>query len=266
MNTNIIIFSKNRACQLELLLRSMKWGIKEFKDIVINILYTYTDGDFEIGYNKTISLHSDKNILWKKEINFRKNLIEMMDISKKYTIFFVDDNIFKSPFTFENERIKYFDKHDDIACLSLRLHPNLKYCYPARISQTPPKINDNGVFSWLRQEGDYGYPMSLDGHLFKTEDILPLLNILIYDNPNSLESNLASYPIRKPNMICFDKSVIFNNPINKVQTWNDNYHGSISAEFINKKYLSNQIIDLSTFINIDNISCHQEIDIKFIEK
>jgi hypothetical protein len=67
-------------------------------------------------------------------------------------------------------------------------------------------------------------------------------------------------------MICFNKSVIFNNPINKVQTWNDNYHGSISADFINNKYLSNQIIDLSTFMNIENISCHQEVDIKFIEE
>lgn len=263
---NIIIFSKDRPSQLDLLIRSMKKYFNEFYDYQIKILYRYTSDDYGVGYTKLIEYHPDENIIWKKEDDFKKDLISLFNNSLKYSVFFVDDNIFKEPFSILDEKFKHFEKNDDILCLSLRLHPRLKYCYAAKVPMTLPYFHENNIFSWIGQSGDYGYPMSLDGHIFKTINLLYYILYLDYKCPNSLESIMASRPLfLYPNMLCYDKSVIINNPINKVQKYNNNYHGNIEAEFLNKEFLCGKRLDLSLYDGIDNISCHQELPIKFIE-
>jgi hypothetical protein len=156
--------------------------------------------------------------------------------------------------------------NDEILTLSLRLHPYLTYCYPARVRMSPPNFDSNLAFKWYGQQGDYGYPMSLDAHLLRTNDILPLTRAISFTNPNSYESILSGYPLNRPKMICFEDSVIVNNPINKVQNYNNNIHGDVTADFLNKKFLDDYIIDLEDFKGIKNISCHQEIEIKFINE
>jgi len=261
---NIIIFSKNRACQLELLLRSIKKYFKEFDSFKIKILYKYTSNDFDIGYKKLKDIHKDENIIWIEDIGFQNTLISIFDKTQKYTVFFVDDIIFKEPFSVEDERFQYFKKHGDILAFSLRLHPRLTYCYAARVPMTPPDFKDNNVFLWRGQTGDYGYPMSLDGHIFKSIDMYFYVLNLKYDGPNSFEAQMAAQPLFYPKLICYDKSIIVNNPVNKVQNYNNNVHGNITAEYLNEQFLSGKVIDLLPFEGFENISCHQEIPINFI--
>ena len=261
---NIILFSKDRPAQLDLLLRSMKKYFMEFSSFQIKILYKFSNENFYNGYKKLQSLHPDINIIWKSEDKFQSDLISLIDTKEKYTVFFVDDIIFKEPFSITDERFKYFESHGDILCLSLRLHPRLTYCYAAKIPMTPPVFNENNVFSWKGQSGDYGYPMSLDGHIFKTRDIIYYISFLKYDGPNSLESLMASQSLPQPKMICYDKSIIINNPANKVQNWNQNYHGAITAEYLNEQFLLDKIIDITPYEGLENISCHQELSINFI--
>jgi hypothetical protein len=74
---------------------------------------------------------------------------------------------------------------------------------------------------------------------------------------------MASRPLPKPYMIFYDKSPVMNIPANKVQTFNNNVFGDISAEFLNEKFLSNQKISMYNIQGIPNISCHQEIKFAF---
>jgi hypothetical protein len=222
---NIIVFSKDRACQLELFIRSMKFYFKEFYEHKINILYTYSNDKYKEGYEKLFTIHNDKNINYIKEINFKEQVLTLIDINNPYTIFFVDDIVFKNHFSIESEKFKIFSKSDDILTLSLRLHPYLTYCYPAKINMRSPRLDSNSTFKWEEETGDYSYPMSLDGHFFRTNEIYSLSKILNYSNPNSYEGILASYPLNRPKMICFEESIIVNNPINKVQNYNNNIFG-----------------------------------------
>jgi hypothetical protein len=193
---NIIVFSKDRACQLELFLRSMKYYFKEFYESKINVLYTYSNDSFKNGYDKLIEIHNDDNINYIKETtNFKNHVLMLLDPKKDYS----------------------------------------------------------------------GYPMSLDGHFFRTSDILPLTRAIQFKNPNSYESILAGYPLNRPKMICFEDSIIINNPINKVQDFNNNHHGNISADFLNDKFLEGKIVDLEDFKGIKNTAVHQEIDVNFID-
>jgi len=261
---NIIVFSKNRAGQLELFLRSIKKYFKDIEKFQIKILYLYTDEFFEKGYTKLIGMYKDLNILWVKEENFKIDLNILLDVSKKHTIFFVDDDVFKEPFSIEDKEFKIFEKNNDILCLSLRLHPNLTYCYTANVKQIKPVFDENNVFDWRGRTGDYGYPMSLEAHFFRTKDIIYYIRYINYNGPNPLESNMASQPLNMPKMICYKKSITMNVPVNKVQNWNNNLHGNISAEYINEQFLSGKIIDLSTFDGFENISCHQEVCLNFV--
>ena len=94
---NIIVFSKDRACQLELFLRSMKFYFKEFDQHIINVLYTYSNDKFKSGYDKLFTIHNDSNINYIKETqNFKNHILFLLDQDKAYTIFFVDDIVFKN--------------------------------------------------------------------------------------------------------------------------------------------------------------------------
>jgi hypothetical protein len=67
--------------------------------------------------------------------------------------------------------------------------------------------------------------------------------------------------MRQPKMICYDKSIIVNNPCNKVQTVNGNIHGNVNTIDLNNNFLEGKIISMKNIDGIENISCHQEIEI-----
>lgn len=252
---NITIFSKDRACQLDLLLRS----IKRFTNLPknkINIIYTSSNDNFEQGYIK-LKKENTKFIFHKELGNFKHDVIEKIKIKNEYTMWLVDDDFFKETFNL-NDSLNILN-NEKVLCSSLRMHPGIRYCYTANIETPAPNISKNGLFGWEGLKGDWGYPMSVDGHIFRTKDILPLVKKINFSNPNTFEGNLAGTKINKPLMHCFNKSKILNNPANKVQNVNNNRHGNITAKELNKKYLDGYKISMNNLIGIETPSPHFEI-------
>lgn len=256
---NIIIFSKDRACQLDLLLTSMRKMFQEYALYKITVLYTISANTYKQGYNALIKSHTHINFIYERD--FKQCLLSQVDSEADFSVFFVDDNIWKERFTVQCNEFELFERDPDILCLSLRLDPNLTYCYAYDIGMDSPEFDQRLRWYWEGKSGDFGYPMSLDGHIFRTKDILPLLSKLSYNNPNSLEGALSNHPLKQTKMLCLDKAPIFNIPINKVQTTNNNRHGNISAEYLNKKFLAGYRISLKPLIGINNYACHQEVDV-----
>ena len=261
---NIIVFSKDRPMQLELFIRSFNRYVKSFNEYIINILYTYSNDEFKKGYNKLINM-GYTNVNFVKEINFKSDLIGLVDGPTDYIIFFVDDLVFKNDFDFYDDQMDIFKSDNEILCRSLRVHPNLTYCYPMELKITKrPNFLKNNIFYWKNEQGCYGYPMSIDGHIFRTKEVLSFITKLNYKNPNSFEGIMSINPLNLPKMICYDKSIIVNNPCNLVQTNNYNVHGDVEVNELNNKFLGGYIISLDNFDGIENISCHQEIEINFL--
>lgn len=262
---NIIVFSKDRALQLELFLRSFNHFVSNADKCNISILYTYSTDKFKEGYDKLIAVKPD-NATFVKELNFKKDTISLIHENNPHTVFFVDDIIFKEPFEFYDSKMNFFINNRSIACLSLRLHKNLTYCYAENRNMKQPVFGRDNVFYWTKETGDYGYPMSQDGHIFRTNEIYQMHVDLEYHAPNTLEGKLHLQRKKMPPlMICYDKSKIINNPLNRVQFASINRCGNISAESLNDKYLEGYIIDLSPFIGMDNIAVHTEITPTFIK-
>lgn len=223
-----IIFSKNRACQLELLLRSL--------NIPAQILYT-CDPVFESGYDKLIKMYPTIDFV--RETDFRSQLIEFLEKnSEEYVLFLVDDDVMIEPWAGNCPEFQEFKRNLEIISLSLRLAPDY---------QGAPVIKNN-TWNWQGLKHDWGYPMSVSAHIFRKSDILPILVARIFSMPNDLEIVLRTYPPAKPLMICLNKPNFINVPVNLVQNKYRNRNMGIPAEEINKKFLAGYRISLEDII------------------
>ena len=271
---NAIVFSKDRACQLELLVRSMVggWNVHGKHGLEFTVIYDTSNERYEKSYEKLMHEFCGKNYyfsLCRDVGKFKERTIEAIHnyidgSHDKYTVFFVDDDVFKLPFSTDSHMFHTFQMQTDIACLSLRMSPRMTYSYTQNKNVIVPPI-ENGIWDWTKtKESNWSYPMSLDGHIFRTTDILPLIERLDYNNPNELEGQLAQHPLlHRPKMICFDEPIIMSLPVNRVQEASKNRCGNISAEFLNEQFLAGKRIKLQPIIDFKNTSPQQEVEIEF---
>lgn len=270
---NFIIFSKDRACQLQLLLESLEKNFKEFNNIQTNILYTYSNINFKVGYERLQKKYSNVNFILQN--NFKKDLYNLID-DNLYTIFGVDDNIMINPFSLDCKELDFFNKNNNIHALSLRLDKYKTFCFTENKKYNLPKFlrNDFEMWDWTKQispgilyNGDWAYPFSLDFNIYKTKDIKELLYKLNYFSPNTLEGQLSINTLKsKPFMLCFDNAKIINFAVNKVQTDCNNRCGKIDSNYLNEMFLNGYKIDLNSIRNIEYESCHiDNIEFKFIK-
>jgi hypothetical protein len=238
---NCIIFSMNRACQLELLLQSMQRHAAWMRP---SVLYKHTTFQFGLGYAKLKNMYY---IQWEKERHFRSDLIGLAHPYDPFTMFLCDDDVFINPVLFDTTPLD----NPNIACISLRLNPHLTYCHP---SGGQSRYDTRG---WEYSEGDYGYPMSLNGHIYRTADVMPMLKYLGYTNPNELEREMAANPICRRFIHFYDKSSVMNIPLNQVQTMWKLPCGTDSPETLNDKFLQGYRLDSRLYDGYQNTACHE---------
>ena len=263
----IIVFSKDRALQLDALIRS-------FYDCVENppkmlVLYHCSSSEFEQAYEKLKRKNQSKlNLTFVKENAFKTDLVELMrKVTTEKLLFLVDDIFFKSKFDFN-----VFLKLDTKTYVpSLRMAPHLNFAYTLQQKQALPKLTElskeEGFLSWdfKQAEFDWAYPLSVDGHLFETKDFKIVVEALDFKAPNSFEEALqVMLPLyQKKRGVCFHESKIINIPCNKVQAENTNISGEISIQELNEKWLNGFIINYKEHLNIRNKSAHQELTFSF---
>ena len=248
----VIIFSKNRALQLDLLIRSIKKYFKDYDKYKFRVIHTASSDQFKKGYDKITEICPDLNLI--SETSFRGNLIDSIDPKIPYLMFLTDDDLFKDFFSVESTEFVMFASNKDVVALSLRLGKNITHCYTEDIPTPPPESN---IFDWRNLKGDWGYPASVDGNIFRTDFIFPIIKNLFFSNPNTFETALViATGYFPPMMVCFKSSVLFNIPANRVQNVYQNKSGDVSPEMLNDNFLLGYRIILEDFHKIQNNSCH----------
>ena len=253
---NLIIFSKNRAMQLDGLLRSIEQNCDIFDRI--NILYKATTPDHKKAYNILANKHG--SCFFIKEENFKKDTESLICyngfFSYNHTCFLVDDCIAHRKIK-EIEKLYLFKtlKFKDII-FSLRLGLDQK---------NAPRIMIQ--FDWSQEKGDWNYPLSVDGHIFRTAYIDSLIKRIYFINPNKLEAGLQKFKEDAPPfMACFNESMVVSIPVNKVSDTSGCSSGdkySYSVEYLNKLFLEGKRLDYEN-MDFSNIrGCHQEIKFEF---
>jgi hypothetical protein len=236
----------------------------DWKDYTkISVIWCYDGAKFLDGYNRLFNDHPDITFIDQTNKDFKETVINSVDPSIPFTVQFVDDIIFINPFTIKCPEFEAFKTEPETTCISLRLHPLITYCYMLNISMFPPQWVAEGKWAWLNLPGDFGYADSVDGHIFRTEDILPCIREQSYTYPNALEGAMTQFIPKRPYMRCFQKAKIVNIPANKVGQLITNRSGNVSVDVLNDQYLKGLRIDLRPFCGIQTSSVHCELEYKW---
>jgi hypothetical protein len=263
-----VVFSRDRACQLDLLLTSIdRNGRKIFQRIYV--LYRATNEDHEEGYRICAAEHPLVQFVPDGITSFQ--LTATLLSAADHGCFFTDDSVLYRQLPSE---IPHDALHDDVLCFSLRLGRNTTWCYPHGKTQRLPKFSRDKaalVWDWTKADGDFSYPASVDGHIFRGGTLRPALHDCPPDaSPNQVEDHLVQTIGHFYNgqrlMSCFEESCLVGLPLNVVTQTHRNRNGERypwSADSLLGHYLEGQRIDLDALDFSDIRGAHQEVRLMF---
>lgn len=281
-----IIFSKDRACQLHLLLDSLAANGSGFFDTV-GVIYKATteesldaydmlagEGHDVFWFNENEMVDPDAQ-RWGLDVRgeFKETVMQVIHSSDAdYISFLVDDDIIYRPIPEHPKYVEYIMEIMQLFCFTLRLGTNTTYegIQTKEPSSGPSDLSvvEGRTLCWdaaqIRAHTSFGYPFSVDGHIMRKKEVLQILDKYYFDTPNGLEGNYKETPTVQP-MGAFIESVLVNTPLNLVgssQNWTGEKY-SVSLEDLNEKYLSGIKPDLTKMDFSAIIGCHQELKLEF---
>ena len=252
---NGLILSKNRSSQLRLLLESIELNAPDLFN-EIKIIHASSNEDFAKGYEKLKSERILSNLVWEKEENFVQDFLHALKTCETdYICGIVDDCIFYKRLASKPQDI--IDVlTDDVFCFSFRLGLNTTTQYYMRPQERfeLKAYEQSGIFvRWNWKEWDsklnYGYPISLDGHIFRAKELSDLSHKFKFDYLRQWEGVIAGKcreETDRHNMAAYKQSVLFSIPANCVQDpplVAGQLH-EYSEEELNNLYLKDEVIDL----------------------
>jgi hypothetical protein len=268
----VIIFSKDRPAQLDLTLTSIARNFQ--LDASVYVLYKASNTKFEEGYDILREYREPTDCYCMGEYDFRDDLLRLMAGPEKYTMFLTDDDIFYRKADYTEKDLDDLFSINGFYCFSNRLGINTTVQNPhnrSELAQLPKfdLIKDGDkeflLWNWKTVGGNFGYPLSVDGHIFRTEDIISLTEKTEFKNPNFYEAHLQAHLCRiGPGMASCKNSVLFGNPVNRVQDTFTNNAGQfygISAEDLNREFLRGKRLQFGGYGEI--CGAHQEVPLSW---
>ena len=265
----VIVFSFNRALQLDTLLSTMLEHWKH-PDFDLSVVYNSSTNDFQKGYDLLINkmkdysnihfykeqqpgdnlkmmdflnIHNIKRLYEKKclrhpKTNFRSLVINLMEnSSEKYIMFMTDDAMFID------------DVNIDIDTMNWILSNPIQNQYSLRVGKGMDDKNaiyeeHEDFISWDFSKQDvttnWGYCFSVDAHIYAKDTVLNLFKRNLFVNPNTLEGPVFGDAKRNGFLNCGrgpKHTLILSFPINMVQTVDKNETLGISTVMMNQYYL-----------------------------
>lgn len=263
-----IIFSKDRALQLDAALRSLYLHALDISNFHMKVLYKTSSDFYESQYERLKNEYPLVQFI--KEEQFKEQVIASME-PYTYVLFIVDDCLFVRDFTLQSV-MNTLAAHNDLIGFSLRLGPNIRYCYTMSAEQSIPwhHIIEYGYrkFDWTSAQYEFGYPIEVSSSVYRTTHLLPHLRNLDFSNPNTLEGCMAGRAQElsegRQFLACSEVSLAFCNPLNVVQNVYANRAGS------NKEYSPQELallfengdrINVNKYANYIPAACHEQVDI-----
>jgi hypothetical protein len=247
-----IVFSKDRALQLDAFLRSHRVNVAEVGEF--RVLYLATSQRHARAYADVFARYP-----WvtptPQSLSFKQDLLSLLPRNGN-VIFFVDDIVF----------IRSWSGYGESG-LSLRLGLHLTHNYATggtpQPLPVPAEAHPNGTVTWRWGDGReaWGYPLALDGHVFDAQEILEMTVSCVFHSPNTFESALQQFLPQFINRMgtCYRETKIVNIPWNRVQTdWHMLCGSGNGAEQMLAHWEAGKQINLSGIYGVLNTSVHQE--------
>lgn len=237
--SGVIIFSRNRAFQLEGLLNSLQ---VDKAPVRIFVIYS-ADGEFIPAYSKLMKGFPSVFFLNDAVLGFREAVLVVSRCFSGRLSFLVDDLI-----CFDSDKFYSLFEIDEVFTIALpriglNIDFSLQLCERTRISKYHSDVKGICHFRPTDASGDASYFFSVDGNIFCQSLIFPLLKLIRFDNPSKLESGLQIFS----GMNCFLKgafnveSCLVNIPLNLIQNSFCNYSAEIPTSYLNALFLSGKV-------------------------
>jgi len=257
---NILVWSKDRACQLNALLRSLRTYIPSS----VVVLYTYSNDDFKAGYDVVRAEHPFVTFI--KENDFYEDTIYSIEGMRSNNICLTTDDTFI--FNSVNNLSFIKEKLSDSSVFSFRLGYNTVVQDHIQGYLQPPLIPDyveKDLLFWnpAKYQGyNYGYPHALDMHLYSTSYLLPILKEIRFKTTNELEGILQKYNSRIKTLFSPKESVAVNIPLNNISGLTEVNKRRMSMEEMNAEFLKGKRL----YYQLGNVivGCHQDIEFRML--
>lgn len=269
----ICIFSKNRAAQLELLLRSFKTFFADFELADVAVLVDVEKGsEFSTGYELVQRLFPSVSLFSQEKEKHREQIQGLLKSSDaKYFSFFADDLVFVNPFSIEDREFNLLIQRTDIAALSLRLFPEVTYSQPLDRGNAVPPLDRENTYrwkypQWLRRVkgirrllpwGDWAWPYILDGNVYRLVEFREYFSSFPrVPNIGKLEPLLTQNLPKPPRVLIYPQSKVVSVAMTTVQEGSPYPSLNESAEKINLRFLTGERLDGEPYRAWKRQSCH----------
>ncbi len=222
----------------------------------VTVIFKATTHEFADGYELLSGTTRARLVAQRRTL--KEETLDAIDPAIPCTVFHTDDDVF-----FRRPPGAAAPASGFVA-FSLRLGRNTTYCYPLDRVQPLPLFEKLGPFlawDWTRAKYDFAYPMSLDGHVFPTALVRPMIERVQFDNPNQLEDALHLERYRMPGaMLAFQESCVVSIPVNVVTSTHRNRsadRADWSPAVLNQRFLRGERIDLDAmdFSRVNGAHC-----------
>jgi hypothetical protein len=210
LSMTVIVFSKDRAMQLDAFLRSYEMWVSS--QPLVNVLWTATTDRHRAAYAEVFDRHRAAHS-HSQSSSFKSDVLGLIPRDGN-VVFFVDDQVFVGACKIPEE-----------PGFSLRHGLNLIRNYASGDAPQPlPRLDSDGdgLQRWWWQDGvlAWGYPLSVDGHVFDATEMREMVASCVFRSPNTLEAELQQFlPRFLPRTgACFEHSSVVNIPWNTVQS------------------------------------------------
>lgn len=255
----MLVWSKNRACQLDALIRSAKKNFINLGKIIV--VCKATSEKFEKGYEKLHKIFPE--IIFVKEILLSKDIPRVISILRdKYVLGNSDDNMFIRKVELNDD----FYGDSSVIAFSLRLGKNISYCLPAKLDVSQPNYTRDGDFlewDWTKcdRRTAFGYALPVDSNVYE-KSFLQSISRGIYATPTTMENHFmghcGKFAEGKPKMRSVAKTALVSvcANISSGESPNADTSGKSSLVELNERFLDGERIDIMPFQNIETNAAH----------
>lgn len=270
MDTKLIVWSKDRACQLHLLLESLETlSLSKNDQLDIEVIYRASNESFNDAYKKVNSIFG--KVTFSEEASFQKDTQSALNTDHQNIAFSTDDTVCFKTFSLDGLSLN----EGDVFSLRLGLNTLVQDPYKGMV-QTPLNRYSKGILggipiiSWnpldYHPSSNYGYPGGLDLHIFNRKKIQGILGGRPFKNTNELEAILVGARLHFSSITSFKNSVAVNIPCNNMSgiTQSGEVY-SYSTQYLNDLYLKGFKVNLSRIMSENFVGCHQEVKFNMVK-
>jgi hypothetical protein len=274
-----MIFSKDRALQLQAVLDSFFLNCEEARIADIVVLYKVTNRHHLQQYRTLKGMF--KEVTFIEETDLVEQLIGVA-AKNEYILLLVDDTMFTGPFSL-SEILTTLRGNNNALGFSLRLGLNTTYCYNHKSNQRIPvfqQINDKIIkYRWIEEQFDFAYPLEVSSSVYRVKDIVPIwlrtIGVTVPYMVNRVEDIMnksrGEFTETLPYLLCYKQSVAFSNPMNEVSSLPENWvipvwgDKRFSVDSLMKAFDLGYRLDVKELVGFVSNSCHQEVELKFVK-